>query len=239
MTTPVLDRYTEPRSALNERLITWCLLVPLLANLTCLALAITVSPYWLILMATLWMFIPYTMAIGFLFRNWPTGIRMDEAGVTIGAIRSRRALRRRPTVYHQSWGAYTCPWPRVYDARVVTDPDEIKALRRRYQTLNNQWGGNRKMTHCDIGVMLAPFTRAVLVAEVWPPEITGTRVRPGRGYSNFFDGQLSHTFVPRMSQTWIVPTRHPEAVEEALKRYRQASRTAPRSQEADGNDEAV
>ena len=123
-------------------------------------------------------------------------------------------------MYHQSWGIYTCPWTWINNAQVIRSPEAIRTAAKGYHTLNNQGGGNLSMTCCDIGIMTAPFTRAALVVDVWPAKVTGTTVRASRGYTNFRDGHLSRKFTPQMSTRWIVPTRHPSAVDAALKRYR-------------------
>lgn len=87
----------------------------------------------------------------------------------MGAVGSPRALSRRPSAYHQSWGVYSCPWNSVRDTRVVTDRDELRRLVRHYRTFNNRWGGSA----CNIGVMSAPFMRAALVVELYPSGVTG------------------------------------------------------------------
>jgi hypothetical protein len=221
--------YEEPRSALTRPLLGWCLAAPAAAELTCLLLAVTVSPDWLIAMGMLWLFFPFLVAVGFLYRNWPTGIRIDDTGITVGAIRSHRAASRKPTVYHQSWGVYTCPWAAASNTRVITDPGELRSLIRHHYTFNNRWGGTRAMTHCDIGVLIAPFMRAALVVDVFPPHVSGTTVRPSRIFTNFSDGRLSRKIPPRMSPTWVIPTRQPQALGEALKPYQQMVNASPTS----------
>lgn len=215
--TAVTGRYEEPRSAVSSRLVRWCLIYPVIAEVFAVLLTFVVNSAWAGVVGVL--ALPVMIGAGFLYRNWPTGIRLDESGITIGAIRSRRALSRRPTVYHQSWGAYTCPWEWVNSVRVVTDPDELKSFTRKghNRSLNNQWAG----LHCDIGNMSSPFMRAVVVAEVWPGKVTGTTVRASRAYSNFRDGYFSHKIVPRKGERWIIPTQHPEALEEALEPFSQ------------------
>lgn len=219
--------YEETRSALTGRLVRWCVIYPAAAELLFLVLAVTVNVNWVVPMGPA--FVAAMIAAGFAYRNWPTGIRIDESGITIGAITSRRARSRRPTVYHQSWGIYTCPWAWIQDAQVVSSPEAVRAAAKGYHTLNNQWGGNLSMTRCDIGVMTAPFARSALVVEVWPLKVTGTAVRAGRGYTNFRDGHLSRKFVPQMSTRWIVPTRQPSAVDAALRRYRPADQPGTRA----------
>ena len=144
--------------------------------------------------------------------NWPTGIRIDESGISIGAVGSAAVASRRPTVSHQSWGLFTCPWSAVLDVRIVTDRDELRQMREgpRYYTLTNRWTSKFGMDRCNIGVLVSPFMRSALVIEVNPFQVTASEIRPARYFSNFRDGPFSYLIRPPMSPTWIVPTRHPE-----------------------------
>jgi hypothetical protein len=104
---------------------------------------------------------------------------------------------------------------------VITDPATLRQLAKShdYYTLTNRWGGKFDMTYCNIGVLSVPFMRAALVAEIDPGQVTGTTVQPGIAYGGHQRGR-GRQVPPRMSAIWIVPTRHPQALEEALKRYR-------------------
>jgi hypothetical protein len=209
-------RYLEAHSALNGALLAYGLLPPL-AAISCLILGVTTSQSWLF--DLLGVFTGLTLvSIGLLYRNWPTGVRVDESGITIGAVRSVRAARRRPTVNHQGWGRYTCPWPAVLGVRMVTDRDELRQMKNspRFLTLTNRWSRKAGMEHCNIGVLASPCMRAALVIEVNPFGVTASEIRPARFYTNFKDGQFSHLVRPQLSPTWVVPTRHPEALSEVL-----------------------
>jgi hypothetical protein len=209
--------YLEAHSALNGRLLTSCLLVPAVIEIGCLTLGVTLDqPWFFVIMGS--MLVPIMICAGLLYRNWPTGIRIDESGITIGAVRSPRAARRRPTVNHQSWGLYTCPWPAVLGVRIVTDHVELQLMMNmpQYHTLTNRWSNKRGMRRCNIGVLAPPFMRAALVIEVNPSAVTASEIRPARFYTNYKDGQFSHRVEPQLSPTWIVPTRHPDALNAAL-----------------------
>jgi hypothetical protein len=209
--------YLEAHSALNGRLLTSCLLVPAAIEIACPILGVILDqPWFFVIMGS--MFVPIMICAGLLYRNWPTGIRFDESGISIGAVRSARAARRRPTVNHQSWGRYTCPWPHVLDVRTVTDQDELRQMMNspRFLTLTNRWSRKAGMTYCNIGVLASPFMRAALVIEVNPLTVTASQIRPARYYSNFKDGYFSHLIQPKPSPTWVVPTRRPEALSAAL-----------------------
>jgi hypothetical protein len=107
----------------------------------------------------------------------------------------------------------------VQGVRVVTDRNELRQLKTspRYYTLTNRWGTKKGMSHvCNIGVLASPLMRAALVVEVDPFAVTTSEIRPARYYSNFKDGDFSHLIKPQLSSTWVVPTRHPEALGAAL-----------------------
>lgn len=208
--------YLEAHSALNSRLLAFGLL-PIAAEIVCLILVLAANLVGLsVLMGALFVFV--LISVGLLYRNWPTGIQVDEASISIGAVRSARAARRKPTVNHQSWGLYTCPWPAVVGVRIVTDRAELQLMMNmpQYHTLTNRWSNKRGMRRCNIGVLAPPFMRAALVIEVNPSAVTASATRPARFYTNYKDGQFSHLVHPQLSPTWIVPTRHPDALNTAL-----------------------
>jgi hypothetical protein len=209
--------YREAHSALNGRLLTFCLLVPAVIEIACLILGVILDQPWFFVIAGS-MFVPIMIASGLLYRNWPTGVLIDESGISIGAVRSARAAARRPTVNHQSWGLYTCPWSAVQGVRLVTGRNELRQMSNlpQYHTLTNRWSNKRGMRHCNIGVLASPFMRAALIIEVNPAAVTAAEIRPARFYTNYKDGQFSHLVQPRLSPTWVVPTRHPEALRAAL-----------------------
>jgi len=209
--------YREAHSALDWPLLAYGLSAPA-AGIICVILGVAVSqPWFFVIIGAL--FVPVMICTTLLYRNWPTGIRIDGSAISIGAIGSARAARRRPTVIHQSRGLFTCPWPAVEDVRVVTDRAELRLMKNqpRYYTFTNRWGGKRGMSHCRIGVLASPFMRAALILDVDPFAVTATRTRPARLYTNFKDGRFSHLVQPGLSPTWVVPTRNPQALSEALK----------------------
>lgn len=132
---------------------------------------------------------------GLLYRNWPTGIRIGEAGVSIGAVGSRRAAARRPTVTHQNWGLFTCAWPSIRYVMVVTDPARIREIKKSppYWTLSNRWGKPREMTRCMAGVLTAPFMKAALVVGVGYEEagVVSPDLGPALFFANFIGAPRS------------------------------------------------
>ena|ERR1700722_2287980 len=209
--------YLETHSALNRRLLTSCLLAPAVIEIAGLILGVTLDqPWFFVIIGS--MLVPIMICSGLLYRNWPTGIRIDQSGITIGAVRSARAARRRPTVNHQSWGLYSCPWPAALAVRVVTDRDDLRHMMNQpqYHTLTNRWSNKRGLRRCNIGVLAPPFMRAALVIEVDPSAVTASEIRPARFYTNYKDGQFSHRVDPQLSPTWVVPTRHPDRLNQVL-----------------------
>ena len=217
MTGPRPALYTEAHSALNRALLARYLLAPAAAETACLIAGVAFGqPWFFVIMG--WLIVPIMIWSALAYRNWPTGIRVDEAAVSIGAITSARAARRTPTVNHQSWGLFTCPWPAVRGLRIVTDRDELRQIKNspRYYTFTNRWGARRGMGHCNIGVLASPFMRAALVIDVDPDAATASRIRPARFYDNYLHGYLSRRTEPRLSPVWVVPTRRPEDLRQAL-----------------------
>ncbi len=213
--------YLETRSALNGPLLACSLSWPA-AGIACLILGLVVDLQWSVLIGLF--AVPAMVWISLLYRNWPTGIRVTGSAISVGAVSSARAVRRAPTVFHQSRGLYVCPWSAVVGVRVVTDRAELRRLRRSplYQTFTDRYGGRRLsggscISHCNIGVLVSPCMRAALVVSVHPAGVTVPPVRPARLYSNGLDGHFSRLVEPRMSPTWVVPTRHPEALSAALR----------------------
>ncbi|MBF9066524.1 hypothetical protein [Streptacidiphilus fuscans] len=153
--------------------------------------------------------------VSLLYRNWPTGIRLDEQGVRIGAVSSKRAERRSTTVTHQNWAVFSCPWSGVHEMSVVTDRDALKRLRTspEFHTLSNRWAKPKTMAWCMAGVLVPPFMRAALVIRI-DAEVASV---PDFGSALFFsnytdpsDPHFSRRLRPRVGDTWVVPTRHPE-----------------------------
>jgi hypothetical protein len=209
--------YTEAHSALNGALLARYLLAPAAAETACLVAGVAFGQPWFFVFMG-WLFLPVLIATTLVYRNWPTGIRVDEVAVSIGAVGSARAERRTPTVNHQSWGLFTCPWPAVNGLRVVTDRGELRRMKNspQYYTFTNRWGARRGMSHCNIGVLASPFMRAALVIDVDPAAATASAIRPARFYDNYLHGYFSRLTEPRLSPVWVVPTRHPEALRQAL-----------------------
>lgn len=208
--------YVESHSALNGPFLLFGLL-PLAAEVICLSLGLAANlPWFFVLMGPL--FVLVMVSVGLLYRNWPTGVRIDEAGISVGAIGSARATRRKPTVNHQSWGLYTCPWSALSGVRIVTDRDELQRMKNspQFYTLTNRWSNKLGMRRCNVGVLASPFMRAALVIEVNPFAVTASEIRPARFFTNFKDGHFSHLVHPQLSPTWVVPTRRPEGLSVVL-----------------------
>ena len=107
---------------------------------------------------TLWWMAPVafyfavTFCSAFLYRNWPTGIRITGDELRVGAVRSGRAVRRRPMVTHQTWGLFTVPLTAVRSMTVETDPAAIRRIRKSpdYFTLSNRYSKSRDARTCKL-----------------------------------------------------------------------------------------
>ena len=211
-------RYTERHCALRWPLLAWGLVIPAGLMLTGVVLGISVDPAWLVTVPFVPLFGPFLVFCSLLYRNWPTGIRFDDEGLHIGAIGSRRAARRRPTVTHQNWGLSTCPWPGIHTLTVVTDPKELRRLSRSPDlfTLSNRWGKPRTVTACQIGVLSAPFMCAALLVEITPSQARIPDFRPASFFPNEAGRPIRVGLGARTSPTWLIPTRHPERLRRVL-----------------------
>jgi hypothetical protein len=202
--------YTEKRAALGARLIVAAGIGPVVALAVAVALsAETATAAALIGAALVYLLIGFAL----LYRNWPTGIRLDDDGVHIGSSRPRTRVTR------QNEGAFECPWRGITDIRVVTDPKELKRIRtsRELFTLSNHWGKPRDVTKCMLGVLTAPLMRAALVIEIYPGDATFPETTPAW----FFPNQLGRAFRVKLtgypSATWVAPTRRPGEITEWLR----------------------
>lgn len=212
--------YAERRAALRWPLVMWGLGLPLALVAVFVLLGILVNPYWFIAVVFTPLFVPVMMGISLLCRNWPTGIRIDERGVSIGAVGSRRAAVRRPTVTYQNWGLFSCAWRDINDVQVVTDPARLRKIRKsaEYSTLSNHWGKPRQMTRCMAGVLTAPFMKAALVIDVGYAGVASPELRSALFFANWTG---SSKFAERLraapSPVWVVPTRNPDVLRDFLR----------------------
>lgn len=160
-------RYAEDRVALTWRLLALGIGLPLV----CTALfVIGIILGWDVVgpLAAVGAGMSLMSPTALLYRNWPTGMRIGEEELRIGAVRSARGARRTPTVTHQNRGLFTVPLTAVRSMTVETNPAAIRRLKKDpdYFTLSNRWGKPREMTVCKLGVLTAPFMRAALVVEL-------------------------------------------------------------------------
>jgi hypothetical protein len=194
--------YVEQRAALNWRLVVVSGIGPVVVLAAAVVLTSVAAPWSLLIAAA---FLYALFALPFLYRNWPTGIRLDDDLVHIGGSGNRVRVAR------QNRGAFEVPWRGVTDIRVVTDPKELKRIRtsRDLFTLSNHWGKSRYVTRCMLGVLTAPLMRAALVVELYPGDATFPETRP----ASFFPNRLGRPFRVELpgypSPTWVVPTRRP------------------------------
>jgi hypothetical protein len=203
--------YAEDHCALRWPLVTTGLYAPLLALavvVTAFATQETVL-YWPSFAFLGLGFVAWSSSRERLSYVWPTGIRLDSAGVRIGGVRwaerhPGRTHRRKvkATVPWQCAQVFACPWEGVVGLGVTTSRDLTReAIRRAYH--------GRKPT--PLGNLSAPFMRAALVIVVRREHARVPGIGPARG-PLFVNWSSPGYHQP----VWIVPTRHPGQLKAAL-----------------------
>jgi hypothetical protein len=150
---------------------------------------------------------------GLLIVNWPTGIRVDAAGIQIGGIR-RAGHRGRARAggllpaSAQRRAVFFCPWDDLHLAQVVTDRRELSRLSRL----------GRGGTITRLGLLWSPFMRAALVMRINPYAVTVPEFRPPDAHRYWFRVARLRTFA--LYSVWLAPTRHPDALRAALAEHR-------------------
>ncbi len=221
--------YREDRCALRSPLLFLGMIAPSALSMTAAVLGIVFNLDWLIAIPFI-LFGPFMIPIGLLYRNWPTGIRIDSQGIRIGAVKSGRAGRRIPTVTHQNWGLFSCPWANIKHLAVVSDATTLREIRSspRFYTLSNRWGKPRVMVKCMLGVLSAPFMRAALVIELIDTNQAGL---PLTRSASFFPNELGRPFRVQLRSeagpVWIVPTRRPGRLQEVINEALAPNATSP------------
>ncbi|WP_037911514.1 hypothetical protein [Actinacidiphila yeochonensis] len=209
--------YAEDRVALRWPLVVLGAVLPGVLAAACVAgVAIGRDALWGVAAPA---FVLCSLGFGVMLqRNWPTGVRIADGELQIGAVRSTAAGRRTPRATRQNRALFACPLAGVRSLRVATDPATVQRLKRapEFFTLSNRWGKPRTMTACRLGVLSAPFMRAALVIELDGGWGRFPRTRPAWFFPNEF-GRPFRVLVPgEESLTWVVPTRHPERLRAAL-----------------------
>jgi len=163
-----------------------------------------------------------------LWSNWPTGIRVDTAGIRIGGVGRKLDDQRSAVAAHSVLGqrheVFACPWTAVRGI-AVTDRAGMRGLRAQlaaprpgaHARRRPGQPGDTEMRPRTAGVRLgwmpAPFMRAALVIYVEPDKACFPPLRPWRWH-----GRWATLKVGTRSTVWLAPTRHPDALRAALAR---------------------
>ena len=150
---------------------------------------------------------------GLLITNWPTGIRVDAAGIQIGGIRragrrGRAGAGRLPPASAQRRAVFFCPWDDLHLAQVVTDRRELRRLSRL----------GRGGTITRLGLLWSPFMRAALVMRINPYAVSAPEFRPPDPHRYWFRVARLRTYA--LYSVWLAPTRRPDALRAALAEQR-------------------
>lgn len=146
--------------------------------------------------------------------TWPVGIQVDSAGIRIGGLRARKRRQRagrwpprRPFhVSTQGRAVFTCPWEGVQALYLVRNRAELKPLLRQYRAFRKKFQQLRRplgMLNVNRAALVIVNSPALAYSE--PGTFRSDWARPG-------------TTTGVTSPTWLVPTRHPEALLAALAR---------------------
>jgi hypothetical protein len=159
-----------------------------------------------------------------LWSNWPTGIRVDTAGIQIGGVGRKPDAVTGHSVLGQRHEVFSCPWTAVRGI-AVTDRAGLRGLRAQlaerqpsaHARHHPDRPGDTEMRPRTAGVRLgwmpAPFMRAALVIYVEPDNAHFPLLLPWRSY-----GRTAMRKVGTPSRVWLAPTRHPDALRAALAR---------------------
>ncbi|MFD0630908.1 hypothetical protein ACFQ9X_03845 [Catenulispora yoronensis] len=88
------ERYRERRSALSAPLVALGGVLPALLVAAAVALGIVAAPAWFVLVPVVPLAPPFLIYISLLMRNRRTGIVLDDAGLTVGALGAARGCIR-------------------------------------------------------------------------------------------------------------------------------------------------
>jgi hypothetical protein len=206
--------YAEDRSGLERRIVIQAIVAPVIF------LAISV-PYALVNSSgiTALLLVPWIIAglwtivsVAGLIFIWPVGIRIDSAGIRIGGLRAweRRQLSgrwppRKP--FHigaQGRAVFTCPWQGVKELYLVNSRAELKPLIQQKRAFRKRTSQLRT----PLG-FLGIFNAGLVIVN--HPALTHSD--PSTFRNNWSQiGPIRAVVSP----TWLVPTRHPEALRAAL-----------------------
>lgn len=216
--------YTEDHCALRWLVVVNGILWLTLCVLFLILPFLTNNPvFFLFLFVTLMLFFFTTGTTG-LVATWPIGIRLTCSGVRIGGV--RRAARRQardggdprkpPRARAQRGEVFFCPWQGVQRAEVVTDEAELRKLKR-HRAIDTADARGRRVPVLALGRLWAPHMKAALVLTVDLSVASVPEFRPPDARRYWFKFSDFTPFRP--SPVWFAPTRHPEALREALARF--------------------
>ena len=129
MTAEPAPSYAEDGCARRWPLLLWGLWLPVALEVAFIALGVLVNPTWFLGVPGIPMAAPFLIGCTMLYRNWPTGIRIDGNGLRIGAVSTDRRRSRPISIARQNWGVFSAPWDAIATVRVVTDPQELRELK--------------------------------------------------------------------------------------------------------------
>ena len=205
--------YAEDRAALRPMLVILGVGLPVIVVVCAVTGGITgqtglIAPAAIALIA--WVF-TNSMRV---FVHWPTGIRIDEAGVRIGNVHRREPnpRRRPPAPSFQAYQVFSVPWSGVLELRVSTNRHELRQLSRQSRRASTKGATARggMAIGLYLGMLTPPFMRAALIIEIDPELATFPEFRIQQAAA------VATSQVGTQSRTWVAPTRHPHQLSELV-----------------------
>jgi hypothetical protein len=206
--------YAEDHSGLARRIVVQAVLAPVIfvALFVPLGLASSSAVAAVLVLPTVVAAIWTMVSVLSLIYNWLIGIRIDSAGIRIGGLRAweKRQLSgrwppRKPFhVGAQGRAVFTCPWEGVRELYLIGSQAGFKPLLQQKRAFRKRTSQLRTA----LGFLGAVNAGLVIVTD---PSLTHSD--PGAFRANRSQiGPIKGIISP----TWLVPTRHPEALRAAL-----------------------
>lgn len=213
--------YAEDHCALRWPLLLFGVAFPALA-VALFVLAVITKDIGLVLPIMALLIVTVATGGRYVGLNWPTGIRLDGAGVRIGRVRhaerhpNRKPRKKLPVPAGQCWQVFSCNWDGVKSISVVTDRETLRQLRKTVRRAPTGGSTGRVRATAGgsqgyaLGMLIPPYMRAALVVRVDPWVAHFPEFRPLQGLA------VQTSQWGTRSSVWVVPTRHPDRLQAAL-----------------------
>jgi hypothetical protein len=213
--------YAEDRAALRPTLLVLGVGLPVIVVACTVAGSVTGQAGLIVPAAVALLVWVFTNSMR-VFVHWPTGIRIDGAGVRIGDVHGPAPKRRRrpPAPSFQAYQVFSVKWSGVLAMRVSTDRHELRQLSRQSRRASTKGTSARGGMAIGfyLGMLAPPMMRAALIIEIDPEYATFPEFRVQQALA------VANSQVGTQSRTWVAPTRHPQRLAEVVDTITNSSR---------------